>query len=305
MFSKPTFNAFKQSPQLLRKNLSTQGQNFNNSFNMNNYLTNRNLRLFNQIQYSIFNRNKNELEEIQKAKKNALDEMGDKYVYDRPSFQVVNNDKFLQKIKKLEEANKEQKAKLDGYKFPLLLIFFTLFIYYQWETIPYNAVFKHATISEYIPKEQYYHAIFTSALSMMNQGSLIVYGPALLYSLYLCGLYMRQRHMFYLFASNALVTCGITFFYERNKNQPVAMLTPKTHGAVTPLAFMSAFAVIKPDYYMFRNKAFPFFLIPAIYLMYECYEYKNYYVNEVCRPAHIGAMVYGAMFGLVFKRLML
>lgn len=83
------------------------------------------------------------------------------------------------------------------------------------------------------------------------------------------------------------------------------MVTPKAHGAVTPLAFMSAFFAIKPDYLMFKTKALPFFLLPAIYLMYECYEYKNYYVNEVCRPAHISAMIYGAIFGLVFKRMVL
>jgi len=121
-------------------------------------------------------------------------------------------------------------------------------------------------------------------------------------SLYVCGKYMKQRHMALLFASNALVTCAVTFWYERSKSP---MVTPKTHGAVTPLAFMSAAMAIAPGYCLLNLRPLPFFLIPAVFLMYECYEYQHFYVNEVCRPAHIAAMIYGLMFGLVFKKIAL
>lgn len=50
------------------------------------------------------------------------------------------------KIKQIEDENKKGKAKLDGLKFPLVLAFFSLFIYYHWETLPYKVMYKHATI---------------------------------------------------------------------------------------------------------------------------------------------------------------
>lgn len=77
-----------------------------------------------------YQRNKNELEEIAKPTKNALDEMEGKYVYNRPAFKIVNNEKFLATIRKMEAESKETKAKLDGFKFPFVLVFFTLFIWY-------------------------------------------------------------------------------------------------------------------------------------------------------------------------------
>lgn len=51
-------------------------------------------------------------------------------MYDRPAFKIVNNETFLARIKKLEDSNKDEKAKIDGFKFPSLLVFLTLFIYY-------------------------------------------------------------------------------------------------------------------------------------------------------------------------------
>lgn len=142
---------------------------------------------------------------------------------------------------------------------------------------------------------------------MMNEGSLIIYGPVMAYSLYLCSRVMKQRHIALLFATNALLTCAVTFYYERSKVQPggTNMVTPKAHGAVTPLAFMSAFLGISPNYCLFRIRLLPFFLIPAFYFMYECYEYSSVYVNEVSRPAHISAMVYGLFFGVLCKRFVL
>ena len=105
----------------------------------------------------------------------------------------------------------------------------------------------------------------------MNKTTLATYGPAMVYSIYLCGIYMRQRHMFYLFASNAIITGALTYLIELNKDSPVPMITPKANGAVTPLAFMSAFLAFKPKYNVMGSKGMPFFIIPATYFMYECY----------------------------------
>ncbi len=79
--------------------------------------------------------------------------------------------------------------------------------------------------------------------------------------------------MFYLFVSNSIVTTITTFIYERNRGGPVKMVTPKIHGAVTSLAFCSAFLAMNPQYMLMGNRAFPFFIIPAVYYMYELYEF--------------------------------
>lgn len=50
------------------------------------------------------------------------------------------------------------------------------------------------------------------------------------------------------------------------------------------------------------SKAMPFYLIPAAFFMYECYEMKNSPSNEICRPANISAMAYGLLFGVLFKK---
>ncbi len=108
--------------------------------------------------------------------------------------------------------------------------------------------------------------------------------------------------MFYLFASNSIINYGITYYYEKSKPGPSKMITPKCHGGVTGLAFISAFLAIKPYHMLLGSRLLPFFILPATYYMYEWYEYSTAYINEICRPAHLGAIVYGLIFGLVFRR---
>ena len=43
-----------------------------------------------------------------------------------------------------------------------------LFIYYLWDTVPYGVMFRHFTISEYVNKNGYLHAMFLSALSFQT-----------------------------------------------------------------------------------------------------------------------------------------
>lgn len=49
----------------------------------------------------------------------------------------------------------------------------------------------------------------------------------------------------------------------------------------------------------------PFFMVPAVYAMYEYFEFQKGYMNEVCRPAHLTALAYGVIFGLAFRRFVL
>ena len=120
--------------------------------------------------------------------------------------------------------------------------------------------------------------------------------------LHLTGQYFKQRHMFYLFATNAIVTYLTTLFVERNRKGPSKMITPKVHGGVTALAFISAAFSLKPDQLLFGSKALPFFIIPVTFAMYEFYEYQSGYVNEICREAHLASIAWGLIFGLVFRR---
>jgi hypothetical protein len=50
-----------------------------------------------------------------------------------------------------------------------------------------------------------------------------------------------------LFFSNAIVTYLITYYVERNRKGPSKMITPKSHGGVTALAFLSTAFSLKPD----------------------------------------------------------
>ena len=51
------------------------------------------------------------------------------------------------------------------------------------------------------------------------------------------------------------------------------MITPKSHGGVTSLAFISAFFAMKPDHLILGNRMAPFFIIPLTIYMYEINEY--------------------------------
>eukprot|EP01016_Furgasonia_blochmanni_P038552 TRINITY_DN4679_c0_g1_i3.p1 TRINITY_DN4679_c0_g1~~TRINITY_DN4679_c0_g1_i3.p1 ORF type:complete len:119 (-),score=25.42 TRINITY_DN4679_c0_g1_i3:5-361(-) len=79
------------------------------------------------------------------------------------------------------------------------------------------------------------------------------------------------------------------------------MITPKANGAVTPLAFMSAFFVLRPDYMIRGNRMLPFFVVPFIYVLNEYNEHRLGVINEISRYAHFSAIANGALFGLVMK----
>jgi hypothetical protein len=49
----------------------------------------------------------------------------------------------------------------------------------------------------------------------------------------------------------------------------------------------------------------PFFIIPALYLMYEIQELQNNYVNEISRPAHLASISWGLIYGFIFRKIIL
>ena len=126
----------------------------------------RGARCFSSEQKPNPEQNKVEVPKQKVDPNNPLKEFEDKYVYDKQSVETVNNKQFIEKIRKLENQNKKEAWALDGLKFPLLLIGASLFIYHCWDTVPYGIVYRHAAISEYIPREHYYHAVLLSTLSL-------------------------------------------------------------------------------------------------------------------------------------------
>jgi hypothetical protein len=78
-------------------------------------------------------------------------------------------------------------------------------------------------------------------------GHLITYLPLLVAGIHFSGQFLKQRHMFYLFVSNSIITYLITLYIERNRKGPSKMITPKAHGGVTALSFLSAAFALKPD----------------------------------------------------------
>mmetsp|Transcript_4960 Transcript_4960/g.439 ORF Transcript_4960/g.439 Transcript_4960/m.439 type:complete len:94 (+) Transcript_4960:128-409(+) len=92
--------------------------------------------------------------------------MKGKYVYSEDKFKEVTNPNLVNKIKKIEEEKmKENTWAFDGIRFPLALIIGSLIIYHTWQTIPFGVAYRHFSHSEYIPRNNHYHAIFFGNLS--------------------------------------------------------------------------------------------------------------------------------------------
>jgi len=227
------------------------------------------------------------------------------FTYNPQQFQTDSNQNFLNRLERMERGkNAGGKRRIDGFIFPALLCLTSLFLYHCWQTVPYNNVYKHATINEYINQKGYYHAIFLGSLSFQNTGHLVLYFPGMVYSLVLLSKYLKQRHLALLFVSNSILTMLATYYFERYNKKISPMLTPKANGSVTPLCFLSTFLMINPTHFIFNNRMLPFFLIPAIYYMNEWQEFEMGSQNEVSRPVHFTAIGYGMLCGLIFKFLL-
>lgn len=66
---------------------------------------------------------------------------------------------------------------------------------------------------------------------------------------------MQNRHMLLLYLTTSIITAGVTFAYERYQSKQIGlrMISPKCVGATTPLAFISAFFTINPNYLIMNN----------------------------------------------------
>lgn len=81
------------------------------------------------------------------------------------------------------------------------------------------------------------------------------------------------------------------------------MISPKSNGATSALAFSSAFLSFNPNYTFFKFRFLPYLFIPASYYFYEWNEYNSAYVNEICRPAHFTSILLGLLTGIIFRRM--
>ena len=87
------------------------------------------------------------------------------------------------------------------------------------------------------------------------------------------------------------------------------MITPKTTGACTSLAFAGCFAALSPTHMIFvilfkiiffLKKKIPFIVIPICFGIYEIEEFVRE-DEENCRLAHIISLLYGIAFGLILR----
>ena len=117
--------------------------------------------------------------------------------------------------------------------------------------MPYKLIFKHATISDY--SKELIYPIFISPLGHQSFQSFCTYFPILPYTMLLNGKFMGTWKMVFLFFSNAILSSLITYLYEsyRNEKLGIQMITPKTTGACTSLAFAGCFAALSPTHMIF------------------------------------------------------
>ncbi|CAD8171336.1 unnamed protein product [Paramecium pentaurelia] len=223
----------------------------------------------------------------------------DTYIYAKQKLQIINDPKFIQKTIKIEESAKAKNYYLTSKQFPILLCAGTLFFYHLWQVMPYSKIFKHTSISEYT-KDLLYPILLAPSSHQTTQ-SFLTYVPALICGLYLNGYYMNYKGMIGLYLINSLLSSAITFYYEKYRNQQlgISMMSPKTTGACTALAYIFSFVVLQPEY-MIRKK-FPFAIFPLLYIIYEIEEFLMD-DQQNCRPAHIASMIIGATYGLIFKK---
>lgn len=55
-------------------------------------------------------------------------------------------------------------------------------IHVLWQVLPYNQMFAHFSLNEYIYQRHYYHATLLQGLSFPTRGNMLVYFPLLLAS---------------------------------------------------------------------------------------------------------------------------
>ncbi|CAD8052644.1 unnamed protein product [Paramecium sonneborni] len=187
---------------------------------------------------------------------------------------------------------------------PLTLVGTSLISFIAWSKLPYGQAFPHLTISEYVPKKSYFHSLILAPLNFQTNGHLSVYGPAMLYSFYQMSSILCNTQFLAFYLINSVICSSFTVYYEKKKSAEygINLMSPKCVAAITPLSFMTALLVLKPHLRLVNKPPLPFFLVTAMYCMYEIQEYQNGFVNEVCRPTHILAMINGLILGLIFKR---
>lgn len=101
---------------------------------------------------------------------------------------------------------------------PCSLIAASAISYLLWQHQPYSNLFPHLTISEYLPRKYYAHAMLLAPINFQTQGHLLVYGPAMLYSFYLASQVLTNHQFLALYLVNSLASAAITVYYERKKN---------------------------------------------------------------------------------------
>jgi hypothetical protein len=220
--------------------------------------------------------------------------------------------KFLSRVHQIENDYKTSGHQRDwlsyllNLQFPILLLIGSIFTYFAWSTRPFQKVYQHLTIGEHTIRKHYYHTIITSAISFKDSSQVLAYIPSMAYASLILARNLKTRHFVGLFIANAILTSALTFAYEKYDNgfNNKSML-PKVNGSSTALSFMACLVGFSPLHSFFGIRFLPFVFFPMAFMFYEINEYREVYVKEISRPAHLMALANGLLMGLIFRRILI
>ena len=182
----------------------------------------------------------------------------------------------------------------------LVITVSSVVVWILWKYLPYNNMFKHFSISEYVFQKHYYHASLLSSFSFPTVNNLLLYLPIQTASLYILSFKLNNRQLAIFLLIQAITNSVVTYLYERQYQQK-KFVTPKYGGSGSALAYSFLLVGYQPGLMLFNSQLLPFFIFPSILLMYEFTEMQSKHVNEVCRPANISTAFIGFIMGIVFR----
>ena len=253
---------------------------------------------------------KRDLQKLQQASEDLakLNETIEKS-YDPLRFRLSNSRSFIQTLQETEEAKKRAKAGFNyrqfikNFQLPLLMLLASLLTYYMWSTVPFTVIFRQLTLSEYTIQRNYLHTVFTSALSFKGLFHLLVYFPAMAFSLAVLARRLTTRHFALMFGANSVLSAAATIAYEkRYSGAQDELMPPKTLGPCTALMFIGGVGTVGLKTPLLGVKSAPLWILPMAYSVYEAYAYRELNETSVSRPSHLVSLANGLLLGAVLRR---
>ena len=214
---------------------------------------------------------------------------------------------FSEKLRAQNEADHDGKGasefSLLNLAVPLLICGTSVAVFLHWGQGHSKTTLLHHTVSQRSLSREYWLSLLLSSLSFHNYRHFLSYFPLMAYALLGLSSRLKNRHTLLAFATNAVVSSATAIAYEcYDDGFMLKPMLPKFNGGATALFFMTLFVGLFPKHLVFGFKYLPFALAPAAFLFYEVDEFREVYVKEVSRPAHLVSIAGGLLFALAFRR---